>query len=125
MYSTFLGGTGDDWGNAIAVDCARDVLVAGGTDSTDFPTTPNSFQPLFGGGGSDAFAVKLDLGTLSALSRPRKMKCHVATGDDDRHAGRSIQIVDRPSEMSRLVPGLAAKGQEKGNVDLEEYWQGR
>ena len=125
VYSTFLGGTGDDWGTAIAVDCAGDVLAAGGTDSTDFPTTSNSFQPLFGGGGSDAFAMKLDLGTLSALSRRRKVKCHVATGDDDRHAGRSIQEFDRPSEMSGLVPRLAAKGHEKGNVYLEEFWQGR
>jgi hypothetical protein len=29
---------------------------------------------------------------------------------------RSVQEFDRPSEMNCLIPGLAAKGQEKGNV---------
>ena len=37
VYSTYLGGTGADEGNAIAVDAAGNVFVAGGTTSADFP----------------------------------------------------------------------------------------
>src|SRR6267142_5360851 len=36
-YSTYLGGSGDDSGVAIAVDAAGDAFVAGQTRSTDFP----------------------------------------------------------------------------------------
>ncbi len=56
-YSTYLGGTGDNRGQAIAVDNAGNAYVAGMTTSSNFPTT-DSAQPAYGGGW-DAFVVKL------------------------------------------------------------------
>ncbi len=38
VYSTFLGGTNFDVGRAIAIDSSNNVLVAGWTGSTNFPT---------------------------------------------------------------------------------------
>lgn len=40
-YSTFLGGTGDESGQSIAVDGSGDAFIAGSTTSTDFPPTTN------------------------------------------------------------------------------------
>lgn len=40
MFSTYLGGSGADSGNAIALDATGHVWTAGSTDSADFPTTP-------------------------------------------------------------------------------------
>ena len=40
-YSTFLGGTGDESGQGIAVDGNGDAFIAGSTTSTDFPPTTN------------------------------------------------------------------------------------
>jgi uncharacterized repeat protein (TIGR01451 family) len=60
VYSTFLGGSGDDVGNAIAVDAAGNAHVAGRTQSADFPLR-NAFQPTYGGGDfGDAFVAKLN-----------------------------------------------------------------
>jgi hypothetical protein len=49
IYSTFLGGSGSDWCGAIGVDGAGQAYVAGGTNSTDFPTTADAFQPALAG----------------------------------------------------------------------------
>lgn len=40
VFSTYLGGSGADSGNAIALDATGHVWTAGSTDSADFPTTP-------------------------------------------------------------------------------------
>lgn len=63
-YSTYLGGRTKDGCTAIAVDAAGSAYVTGGTDSTDFPTTPDVFQGRFrlpaGPPGYDAFVTKLN-----------------------------------------------------------------
>ena len=49
LYSTYLGGSGNDAGSAIAVDPSGLIYVTGMTDSTDFPVTSNAMQSAFGG----------------------------------------------------------------------------
>jgi hypothetical protein len=59
VYSTYLGGSGSDYGRGIAVSSAGNAYVTGGTSSTNFPTTPGAFQTTFGGF-SDVFVTKLN-----------------------------------------------------------------
>src|SRR5229473_2058258 len=58
VYSTFLGGTMDDFGNGIAVDSSGNAYATGNTLSTNFPTK-NPLQPA-SGGVRDAFVAKLN-----------------------------------------------------------------
>ena len=58
VYSTYLGGTGDDIGQSIAVDPAGNAYVSGETSSTDFPTM-NPIQAA-NAGGVDSFLAKLN-----------------------------------------------------------------
>ena len=58
VYSSYLGGNGDDSGQAIAVDSAGSAYVTGEANSNDFPTTPGAFEED-DQTGSDAFASKL------------------------------------------------------------------
>lgn len=44
VYSTYLGGTSEEYGNAIAVDAAGRACVVGATHSGDFPVTSRAFQ---------------------------------------------------------------------------------
>jgi len=59
VYSTYLGGTGDDRGQGIGLDSAGDAHVAGRTASSNFPTTPGAFDTSYNGG-DDAFVTKLN-----------------------------------------------------------------
>src|SRR5262249_7765387 len=43
-YSTYLGGSSTDYGDAIAIDGSGDAYVTGYTQSTDFRTTADAFQ---------------------------------------------------------------------------------
>jgi hypothetical protein len=56
-YSTYLGGSNEDWGRGIAVDSSGNAYVSGGAISTDFPIV-NPFQVSSGGNG-DAFIAKI------------------------------------------------------------------
>ncbi|HEV2177808.1 MAG TPA: choice-of-anchor D domain-containing protein [Terriglobia bacterium] len=58
-YSTYLGGSSGDQGYGVAVDASGDAYVAGGTTSTDFPTTLGAFQTSYRGN-ADAFVTKLN-----------------------------------------------------------------
>jgi Beta-propeller repeat/Fibronectin type III domain len=61
VYSTYVGGTAGDSGNAIAVDAFGDAFVTGGTASTDFPTTHGAFQTTYGtSAAQNAFVFELD-----------------------------------------------------------------
>jgi hypothetical protein len=48
IYSTYLGGSGSEWGNGIAVDASGNAYVTGYTSSSDFPVV-NAAQATAGG----------------------------------------------------------------------------
>ena len=58
-YSTYLGGSDDEFVFGIAVDAAGNAHVAGYTRSNDFPTTPDAFQTS-GGGSTSVYITKLN-----------------------------------------------------------------
>ncbi len=59
-YATYLGGSTDDAGTAIAVDAAGSIYVIGFTVDTDFPVTAGSFQTTNTMDNEIAFVAKLN-----------------------------------------------------------------
>lgn len=59
MYSSYLGGTGADFGQGIAVDSSGNAYVTGSTQSTNFPVSTNALQPNINGS-QDAFITKVN-----------------------------------------------------------------
>lgn len=57
-YSTFLGGSGGDYGYGIVASASL-ASVVGETGSSNFPTTTTGFDTSYGGG-YDAFVVRLN-----------------------------------------------------------------
>lgn len=58
VYSTYLGGNGEDRAFGVAVDSLGHAYVTGLTDSGDFPTTPGAFQTTLVG--QDAYVTKFN-----------------------------------------------------------------
>ena len=86
VYATYLGGSGDDQGQGIAIDGATNPFVTGGTTSIDFPT----LVPLQTGlkGPSDAFVSKLNqAGTALIYSS------HLGGLADDEGRGIAVDLV--------------------------------
>ena len=58
LWSTYVGGGGNDYGADIAVDAGGHAYLTGGTNSPDFPLAGPAQAAL--AGGHDSFALKLD-----------------------------------------------------------------
>jgi uncharacterized repeat protein (TIGR02543 family) len=56
VYSTYLGGSGEDMGFGIAVDGSKNVYVAGKTSSANLPVVDAIYSKS---GGYDAFVIKI------------------------------------------------------------------
>ncbi len=88
VYSTYLGGNNSDAGFAIAVDASTNVVVAGFTDSNNFPTR-NAYQsgPR---GFADAFVVK-----LNAAGSMLTYGTYLGGADDDVALGVAVDSSGR------------------------------
>jgi hypothetical protein len=89
IYSTYLGGTGNDAGTGIAVDTSSNVYVTGSTFSDNWVclSCPASFQPNYGGGG-DAFIAKI--GNLTGSTYPLNYFTYLGGGGLD--VGQDIKV---------------------------------
>jgi uncharacterized repeat protein (TIGR01451 family) len=84
VYSTYLGGSNDDYGYGIAVDASGNAYVTGRTQSTNFPTA-NPVQAAYGGGQFDAFVAK-----LNAAGSALVYSTYLGGGDLDEGLGIAV-----------------------------------
>lgn len=60
IWSSFLGGSGNDAGYSILITDSIHAYVTGGTYSTNFPTIAGCYQVTYNGGKADGYVVKID-----------------------------------------------------------------
>jgi hypothetical protein len=91
IYSTFLGGAGNEFGTAVAVDTSGNAYVTGSTTSTDWACSTScvsGFQLSYGGGTSDAFIAKI--GNIVGSIYPLTYFTYIGGAADD--AGEAIVV---------------------------------
>ncbi|MBI4166047.1 MAG: SBBP repeat-containing protein [Acidobacteria bacterium] len=84
VYSTYLGGTQDDYALGIVVDTTGGASVTGYTNSTNFPAV-NPIQSPYGGGDNDAFVAK-----LNAAGSALVYSTYLGGADNDVSAGIAL-----------------------------------
>jgi Beta-propeller repeat len=130
LYSTYLGGGGDDFPNGIAVDDEENAYVAGSTNSLNFPTK-NAFQEQLKSLGS-AFVTKLSsdgrclvystyLGGVRWIYgwQPGYGNCCRCTGARIRHRFHKFS---RLSDQERF-PGESSKFRECIRYKIRRGWR--
>jgi hypothetical protein len=63
LFSTYLGGTGDDVGFSIGLDQSNNVYITGRSSSTNYPVTAGAFQPANAGSYDAIYTVLNPTGT--------------------------------------------------------------
>lgn len=94
-YFTYLGGTGNDVGNAIQVDALQAVHVVGSTTSTaeeGFPVTTNTYQQE-NAGGEDAFVAVISTTSGGTSTTPNgDYVTFLGGGGTDQGTGIAIDV---------------------------------
>jgi hypothetical protein len=86
LYSSYLGGSDIDYGQAIAVDPVGNMFVTGYTQSTDFPTA-NPIQSGNSGNG-DAFVAEID----ASLAQNQQLVYSTYLGGSSADSGQGIAV---------------------------------
>ncbi len=90
-YFSYLGGTGNDSGLAIAVDTAGGALLTGATSSTDFPASIGAIQTHLGTGATqNAFFAHINTTTASTTNTVASYATYFGGNGSDR--GTSIAV---------------------------------
>ena len=95
VFGTFLGGSSFDNITDVALSASGDLLVAGGSSSLDFPSTPGVLDPA-SGPGTDAF--------LASISNDGS-QLHFATFFGGSGTDYFEQLLEEPDETVLLVGG--------------------
>jgi len=121
LYSSYLGGTGEETANDIAVDAQGRIYVTGVTSSTDFPLLGDSYQTT-NAGVADAFVAVFD----PSLDQPNSLVYTTYLGGESIDIGKAIAvdgdggIVVAGSTTSTAFPiaGAAVQYEYQGRGDI-------
>ncbi|HKA92257.1 MAG TPA: hypothetical protein VKE97_00540, partial [Acidimicrobiia bacterium] len=104
---TFLGGSGDDRGRALAIEpTTGDVFVAGRTESVNFPGTNGGAQSALSGD-ADAFVARLNA-NLTALEQATYLGGSVVRGSGSRETVTALAIAPATGDVYVTGPTESA-----------------
>ena len=109
LFSTYLGGSGDDVINSIDVLGNGNIVLGGVTRSTNFPTTTGTYMPASPGGTSSGYVTVLDPATGAIVA-----STYVGTANNTEHIthvqvdrDQNIVVLGRTNAANGIYPATA------------------
>ena len=125
-YGTFLGGSYNDQGYALALDPAGRATVMGWTASSDFPTTPGAFDTSHNGG-KDAFVARLSMApTAPSVAAPWTDQPPTVDGNLGDWGQWSPLVLNRDTAfyVATQPPGSPPPTPADNSAELHALWTG-
>jgi hypothetical protein len=115
VSSTYLGGSGDDYTDGVALDALGDVYIAGYTESLDFPgAAASAIQPAYAGNG-DGFVAELTPGG-------RGLVYSTYLGGSARDEAYAIAVRSRSACVGGITDSVNFKG--AGTSPIQNHFAG-
>lgn len=116
-YSTYLGGGGNEFVTDMQIDSKGQLCFVGEAQSGGLPTTPNSFDPTFGGQ-IDCFVGKLNVtGTALLYSG------FLGGWDDDREPFLALDARDRAYVVGRSYSSNLPFSPDAFDTTKADIWE--
>jgi hypothetical protein len=109
IFSTYLGGSGNEKAHGVAVDASGNAYLAGGTFSSDLPVTSSAFQTSFGSGAFDTFVAKLENLALPVLSLSEPRVTFPAQGVDTTSPACAVKLANL-GDAELAISSIVASG---------------
>ena len=97
LYSTYLGGSGDDFWSKILIDKDDNLFIFGAIKSSDFPVTENAIDNTYNGGtqrGGDAVLIKFSLDDLMNYDQ---------TKIDAKKKDKALKVFPNPTQNTLQI----------------------
>ncbi|MBZ5515761.1 MAG: choice-of-anchor D domain-containing protein, partial [Acidobacteriia bacterium] len=117
LFSTYLGGSGLDFGQAIALDTSGKPYLAGATLSTNFPAIAGAYQGYLTGVAGVAFVAKIDPTTNApgVAIVPQKVDFGNQT-EGVRSALKTVTVIDAGT-APLTITGIASSSTDFTETD--------
>ncbi|MGZ4053909.1 MAG: DUF7948 domain-containing protein [Bacteroidia bacterium] len=107
LWSTYLGGSDNDAGYALALDDSLNIYITGGTRSTNFPTTTGVLRPTYQGGKADGYIAKIKNDGTALLAStfwgtPAYDQTYFVQLDNDSN----VYVVGQTEGVMPITPGV-------------------
>ena len=99
-YSTYFGGTGDDYAAAVAVDSAGSAYLLGNTDSDNLIVTPGVYQPRYNGQFGECCLVGNAFIAKFAFSNATLTSTQVSTSSSSEPSGTAVTFTATVAPVS-------------------------
>lgn len=107
IWSTYLGGTDNDAGYALALDDQSNIYITGGTRSNNFPSTPGVLRTTYQGGKADGYISKIKADGTALMASTywgtnKYDQCYFIQIDRDSN----IYVVGQTEGLMPVTPGV-------------------